>query len=116
MNNKSVWTEKKVNAVAHRYGVDCVYLCQKKGCDALAVEIGGRFVVVPKSRVATADNEFNATVNVIQDMRRVAESFGRIKGGVLNSIRGFSTLSRAAQFVRAKHNARKSDWRVVRVP
>ena len=83
--------------------------------DALAVETEGRFIVLPKSRVAPADAAFNANVNIIQDMRRVAENFGRIKNGELNSTRGFSTLSRAAQFVRAKHNARKSDWLKVQV-
>lgn len=111
----TIWTAKRINAVAKKYGVDCVYICYKNGCDALAVETEGRFIVLPKSRVAPADAAFNANVNSIQDMRRVAENFGRIKNGELNSIRGFSTLSRAAQFVRAKHNARKSDWLKVQV-
>ena len=106
----TIWTTKRINEVADKYDVDCVYLCHKGDCDAIAVETDGRFIVLPKSRVAPADDSFNATVNVIQDMRRVAEKFGRIRNGVLNSIRGFSTLTRAAQFVRAKHNAGGTDW------
>ena len=109
----SIWTAAKLKRIAEKYNTDAVYVCRKNGCDAASIEADGSFAVLPMSCVAATDATFNATVNVIQDMRRVAEKFGRIKDGKLQKEIRFSSLARAAQFVSAKHSARASDWKKV---
>jgi hypothetical protein len=115
MKHQTIWAELKIKNVAKKYDVNTVYLCLKNGCDALAIMQDDLLVILPKSRVSPTDDAFNAKLNLIQDMRRVAEKFNGIKNNTLKRAYRFSTFARAAQFVSAKHSARANDWKEIKV-
>lgn len=115
MKYSTIWTDRKIKNIAKKHNVDTVYLCLKNNCDALAVMQDDLLVILPKSRVSPTDDAFNDKLNLIQDMRRVAEKFSGIKDNTLKRAYRFSTFARAAQFVSAKHSARANDWKEIKV-
>ena len=115
MKHSVIWTERKIKNIAKKHNADTVYLCLKNECDALAIMQDNLLVILPKSRVSPTDDAFNAKLNLIQDMRRVAEKFSSIKNNTLKQAYRFSTFARAAQFVSAKHNARTNDWKEIKI-